>query len=66
MFTHNYVREGTDQRRLDSYVPCILWSCEMGRVAKMIYVAFDLDTVKLLMNIFVRDLMHPNFVSCQA
>lgn len=25
-------------------------------------VAFDLDTVKLLMNIFVRDLMHPNVV----
>jgi len=40
-------------------VRCILRSCEMGRVAKMRCVAFDLDTVKLLMNIFVRDLMQP-------
>ena len=40
------------------------WSCTypayfglVGWVPKMIFVAFDLDTVKLLMNIFVRDLM---------
>lgn len=30
---------------------------EMGRIAEMRFVAFDLDTVKLLMNIFVRDLV---------
>jgi hypothetical protein len=31
----------------------------MGQVAEMRCVAFDLDTVKLLMNIFVRDLVVP-------
>jgi hypothetical protein len=36
--------------------------CEVGRVAKMRCAAFDLDTVKLLMNIFVRDLIHS--ISC--
>jgi hypothetical protein len=45
-------------------VRCMLWPCEVGRVAEMRRVAFDLDTVKLLMNIFVRDLMHSNFVLC--
>lgn len=31
----------------------------MGQVAEMIFVAFDLDTIKLLMNIFVRNLIVP-------
>lgn len=50
-------REGASERRLDSYAsfpPCGPSTAEFRR-SMMTYIAFDIDTVKLLMNLFVWD-----------
>jgi hypothetical protein len=43
-----------------------LWPCGMGLVAEMGCAAFEIDTVKFLMSIFVRDFSVPELCTVRA
>jgi hypothetical protein len=66
LYLHYYVRVRADKGGLDLYVSCVLWPCGMGPVAEMRCVAFEIDTVKLLMSIFVRDFGAPELFTIHA
>ena len=74
IFTYNYDSRDRAEKwwGLAPYVSCILWTYRMGLVTEAICVAFEIDTVKLIMSIFVRDfrctrtLYHWSLISCAS
>ena len=66
-FTYNYsARDRAEKRELAQYVSCILWPCGTGLVTEMRCVAFEIDTVKLLMTLFVRKFGTPELCAIYA